>query len=768
MSARSLGGLAAAAAFLASSLWPMVCWAGPLDVERALADGAMTIPAETPQAVLYADLLRRASREQSGLAEAARSLIGRGDTEWSAAAIELLAWTTEAPEGSGVEAMLAWRLMRAANNRECDLFARYRNDLTELSPAFAGGVARAAARCGDAVGALVRITHIDTPTAVLARGEALIAAGDFDSAAIWCARAQTAGAGAPSIELPARQCRAIADVGRGVLPTARGQFLSASEAIAESPWLARRARFEAAIAATWASWNADQPARQPLSLANSLVRTRSEAEVVQALTTLLVAGNPPISPAEGTEGTLDSDQQLASWLRRYAAARARDQIDLFVDAASAAKQPALVLSAVRSLTQPDLVSAKLVELSQHQWLRSAGLLFDPVAWRRAVELWLDSALGPAAPVPAAIADRALSRYEWIRTRWSGQELALDQIPTADTVRRFLATADGTLLVYVIGERSTWVWRVEPTGGELVRLGPGDRWLEPSGEIFGKLDEGLRAGTELLIQPDGYLYGLIWSNLPPPPDQRGGRNLADVFDVIVAPSLRAICTPLGLTARDADSPLSLVVALSATSHDREPYATEWFDPVTIAILPGDAVAAQDGPAVLHIDVPLLAVDDRQGPLLDAGAGTWLRDAYLDHAPTFVTIAPTAASDIARASLVRAAAAAVDFGSAAAFVEVTDRSIARRTAWERLYRDLARGRENTDALRMIARGEAKEPGLGAHGIELVGRSSARLTDPRRSRWLFWSLIVLSIALTASALWRYLRRPRDRFEIEPPEEN
>ncbi len=809
---------------------------GPLEVERALVRGELA-SIDNPESKAYADLLRQITGVGGADPVALAQQLARSTTAaWRAAGLQSLADLNATPEGLDPAAALLLRPLTVAAAGQCGAFETLRDASNATSVEESLALARAESRCGAYRSALLRVAGVigdrapEDPAvpieAVLIYGQIQARLGDDDNAALWCTAAAERAADLPSIKHPAARCAAAADARRGVLPAARDRYIHACEAAAADVWLPPNSRVSAALSGAWSMLNSDSSSRGVRAIALlQTVQALHGAATHRAIVLPLLA-LAALSQSRNAEAAtllkatpLDADPEAALLLRYVAAhstessgtaseaqlqfeavskdAVATQRFELAIAAATDASRIAQRM-AVKERGHAILLDV-LSEVPRSKLDRSLSPLIDPVAVRRAWQGLARLDLGSGKSFSEAASSELLEHIEWLRLRLAGETLPRKRSATVDTTRRFLSSGDGALLAYMIGETQTYVWRVEPTGVVLRTLAAGDELYRIAGPLargedgdrpdpravalHGGLAHDLSVGATLLVLPDGFLYGVPWGALPPPPDKQDAQRFADAYETVVAPSLRAICAPVGLLARDPDAPLGflgLVVAGDGALPDPGSHALRRFDRyervhVTAASLGGPTIVDDDA-AVLHVSLPLIAASLDNDPLFGVTAvregaamlPLTLGQTYRGQIPDLLTIAPASGPVAAPASRVRAAALAIERGSRSAIVSLHGHNGSDAAEiWGRLYADLASGRMNAKAVGRLARREEEMRAIGAHGLIVVGRGTSRVVEPERPGWPFWLLVVLGGGIVALAIWRMRRRTSDPFALEPPDE-
>ncbi|MFN7964840.1 MAG: hypothetical protein U0V87_04015 [Acidobacteriota bacterium] len=810
--------------------------AGPLEVERALVRGDLA-GLDTPEANLYADLLRhRAGATPTDPVAIALQLARSETAAWRASGLQALAELKATPVGLDPAAALLLRPLLVAATGQCEGFEVLRDASSANTIEESLVLARAETKCGAYRSALLRTAGVigdrtpDDPAvpleALLVYGQIQARLGDDDNAALWCGAAAQRAAGLPSIQHPAALCAAAADARRGILPEARDRYITACEATANEPWLPPASRLAAALSGAWSVLNSDLAARGAravalLQTAQSLPSGADDRRLITPLLGLAALAQGRNAEAERIVKTRPTDADAATSLLRGmveahwtenagTASVAQQQFESVAKQALAVQQYELALAAA---TQASRIAQRMAvnerahailldtlsEIPRSRLDRSTSVLVDPAVVRRAWQSLARVELGSSKSVNESVAAGLLEHIEWLRLRLAGESITRQRSASVETTRRFLASDDSALLVYMIGETQTYIWRVESTGLVLRILAPGDELFRIAGPLargedgdrpdpravalHGGLPHDLRVGETLLVLPDGFLYGIPWGALPPPPDDQQAQRFADAYDAVVAPSMRAICAPMGLLARDPDAPLGflgLVVEGDGALPDPGNSALRRFDRyervrVTGASLGGPTIVDDDA-AVLHVSLPLIAATLDNDPLFGVTAARpgsallplTLGQTYRKRIPDLITIASATGPVAAPASRVRAAALAVERGSRSAIVSLHGHTGSDSAEiWGRLYADLARGRLNTKAVARLARREEESRAIGAHGLVVVGRGSSRVVEPEQPGWPFWLLIGLAGGIVAVAIWRLRRRTADPFTVEPPDE-
>jgi len=277
-----------------------------------------------------------------------------------------------------------------------------------------------------------------------------------------------------------------------------------------------------------------------------------------------------------------------------------------------------------------------------------------------------------------------------------------------------------------------------------------------------------------VIPDGVLAGAPWTDmsmLDPRTGQR--RPLGESFDLTLMPTLSAAIAPGGARTQELmeeptflaltvgpDPMLSRIVSLPALAR---------LAAVRIARLGPPAGSAlreelRGRHAVVHVRLPLL-LGGRSVVVGFPGGEAALMDDAIARSPQvdLVTLDPRGGFVEDPASRVRAAERLVEAGARAALVPLEQlEGPAAARFWERFYDELGHGRRKTEALR---RALAASP-MPVH-FALIGHADTRVVSPQRVLWPIWTALALVFAVLVAVLVRVLRRPRDPFDIEPPEE-
>lgn len=830
---RGLLALAVCVLAIGSALDPVQ--AGPLEVERALVAGRQPED-RSDDALAFVEWKQRvvgASPRDPG--EPATRLARSSDPGWRSIGLEGLAVLDRGAEGLAPEAATLLRALAAAHAGRCGEFPQLQGAVSVSSPPEALVLADAERRCGMHEAALGRLAALlpsrrpddpaNDPRAAVLFGMIQAQLGDDDAASMWCGAAARSARGVASIEHRAARCAAAADARRGKLPSGREAYFAACEATTAQRWLPPTERQAAAIAGAFALLALDFPehasrAEALLQLAAALPGADASAPqraALQALALLTRGRADAAAGAAARAGLGRRTDPLAAYVRarliesQAGASAAELALETVARDALTGGEYGVAIAAADyaaridlAMSNPDhargLLTAVLAETTLQRLLSASTPLIDPAATRRAFDRLAQTHLGEAGVPSERGVIALLEQVEWLRQRAAGRAEAFRDAVTVDTARRYLATEDAVVLIYLVGEERSYLWRLDSVSVTLRRLPSGDvlfdalgplaegleRTLDPARAalVHGGLAHTINSGTAMLILPDGFLYNVPWGALPAPPDRPEARWLSDTIDVAVVPSLRALCAPIGLLARDPDAPLELLGLVApgdGALPDPDSGALGRYDrferlsPSAASTLP-----RENDPAVLHLALPLLAADVNGLPLAGAEptrAGGALRplslaSTYTERIPELVTIAPTAGPRAPAATRVRAGARAVERGSRAAIVALHDLPVAEAAAvWERVYGELSRGQRDTAVIARLSRADPAHQPIAAHGLIVVGRGASRLVEPRPQGWAFWLLTTVGAAITGFAIWRARRRrfprsahlPDDEFAIE-----
>lgn len=674
------------------------------------------------------------------------------------------------------------------------------------------------ARGGDALAVLVRAVEnraekIPDPRLALAAGEILLRRGDPEGALAWCSSAADAGNGLPRIRLRAGVCAACAEAARGVLPAGRQAYIEVRRRQLLEPALPLKERIHAGAAAAWTALG-DQTEEGagvaqeilaamdvfPLSGADRQMWTALRALCALELNRLGEAREllDGLSPFAGIR-----EEALASFVEGRFRQRQLDAVAASAAWSHAAESAALAHApeleaailaarAADAADEPDPNRARfLVRQALERWPaggpQGATTPFaDPAFPRRIVEKALLASWYGENPNPRE-AGRLIGDLEGMRLALAGRGGGSAEIPEKDRLERHLASRDAVLALWLIGESRVFLWLADPSGVEgRVLGGPSD--LQPRMEAGGAwpgLEEALRRfprGVQLFIVPDGFLWNAAWNGLPLlAPPGRSPISLRDYFRPAVVPSLFQVVAPDDVAApARREGPRFLALTPRGTGERLAQTAGEQragFSSFRVMSglkeeWPEVERRIAHGLTVLHLGLPLLsggasgeAVEwELTFPAEDAGypAALSLETLLEGHGPIrLATLSSAGPRTLSGASQVRAAGHLVEHGISAALVFPPGRTPEDSVdIWRPFLERLAGGDAVGQAMKGISHA------AGAEFI-LVGNADARVLSPPRAAWPFWAASGAGVFVLFLVALRWLKRRRDPFAVEPPEE-
>ncbi len=789
----------------------------------------------------WARALWRLARGEEGAARDAlvAGLRGKpGDPDLAATMAGLLGEL--GPGESGREALAgggkgnAGLLDALSRDGRCDEVRARLEEGREALPALPGVralAARALARCGAPGAALALLAPVRAardprratdPRVSLAAGEILLAAGDTAAARAWCAGAADRSVGLPLLHHRAAACEAAAAAREGHLPGAYHRWIAGHLAAARDPALPARDRVLAALAAAWAALDRGHPGRA--------------AEGLEALDAVR---GVPASPGVREQGRLLRGMLL---LRMERVREGRDilrsvrqagDVDLAVlgafatameteaqgDVAGAVREYARAEQLARGRGRPELVLAAVVEqfrlearpgetaLARLEVLKPLRELpggwswtnpwADPALPRRAVQVVLDRVLAGGAEGEARLV-QVLSLAEELRSALGMRIARQTNVPEIDRLQRQLAAQDAGMALFVLGETRSWAFFLKPGEISLDTLPAGDtlrEWIGPLGEgrtlpAGGRPQAGSLVGplanfprdAQLLIVPDGFLFGVPWAEMPAPGAfNREACCLGQLFQPAVLPSLARLLAafPVGVAETRAEAHLLAVGRKGLPGIPPDPRVPGLVRFASFRAVEADGVPENDllvdlrgARDVLHLGLPLLAAGGNARQLLLGvrGKDGEVRAVSLDRFQVagerrelVVLDARDGFADdpVSRA---RAACLLVGRGARAAVASLGELPPGRAAArWKEFYGRLGRGQTVFEALRPTLE-ELRDEGTAA--LAVFGRPDVRVLPPPRVRWPFWASLGAALLILAVVFWRLLRRPRDPFDVEPPE--
>ncbi|UCF67596.1 MAG: hypothetical protein JSV80_17840 [Acidobacteriota bacterium] len=815
----------------------------PLRIEDLLVDADVTARG-LGRALAEATIARAQGREGQARSIVMGALRGRGDADAPASTMELDAalWSLllETGPDESARALLAASTASAGRFAYPALLARDGRCEQALDLAeFAGtdrdeqlGIeatllaSQLLQRCDrrERALALLEAAGPGDPRVATSAGWALINLGDYDAAAHWCRQARVGAAGVSPLEHDAALCTAFADALRGVLPAAREDYLDALRNLLADPAAPLPERRRAGLVAAWVALGPRGPrgAQQALALLDETLALEAEpgqrplAGLIRRLA--LVELEQVDEAREGLAGVEEAaageSGVVRALLEAILASAEGDQIG-----AAAAQAHALELARAAALGPlVAAVEAARLELSRRgdreplgrlhaldgleAWTRASVdprtlPLADPALPRRMIEMAMLLESTEDSPTTQQ-AGGLLLTAEQLREALSGRAPRPGSLPRIGQLQRYLAARNGVLLYFLIGERRTFAWLLEPGVTSLHQLEPGDRLeraligsggsesvrqneeREPA--LVTALLDPLSDGSTLLISTDGVLAGVSWNNLPAPERLSAVEHqLAEVFDIALMPTLSDVVAPVGSRLQEMrEEPTLLVIGGPPNEFDGllklpklERYA--WIRSLDPAQSTGRQVAqaTATGQSVVHASMSLLVAGARPASC-EFGLGhrrSVSLESLFESKPEIDLVIVDSfggwSSGVA-ASRVRAGSHAVRLGARTVLVPLSPRSVGERLElWSRFYGELNRGRSKTIALRKaLAELSAASVVAGEHFV-LIGHANTRIMRPERLWWPIWASLLGGLALVAIGLLRLWRRPRDPFEIEPPEE-
>ena len=676
----------------------------------------------------------------------------------------------------------------------------------------------------------------------LLAGESLLALGDFASASRWCGEVAEKSAGLPTLIHPAKRCVAAADALRGIMPRGRLEYIEACRDEMEDPAVMRTRRVDAGLAAVWVTLSGRVPGapRRILDLLTRLERidisssSRTAGEMLALLSQAGLDIVPPKSRiAAATQiSAAESPVPTLAWMvESLRAALSADDPGASV-AMARAEEAARSFEAFELLAAVHYERARMarrdgndslarihVRKALENWLKSEfpfsrTPFFDPGLPRALLETAVEIGL-QGADFSGATAGDILPQIEYEKRLISDGRVEAGSIPGLAEIRQQLASVDGTLIYYVIGETKTFAWRVEPTGSHGRVLPAGDVLFDAVGEggiaeeVLGTLVGSLAKDRILVISPDGFLGGLSWRDLETPNILSAlSGALSTETQITIVPSLRKfINVSIGQVTPKGTAKV-LVMAERRPPFSDDPGET-WFDRFGLSRSPDFSFlefsaenksrvqgAAHRDHAVLHLRAPLLAsgrgdagfVVGLYGRLAASqgrrglGRGNLAREGA--HVRGHLDLNELLGSSIGGAlivldvssgwatnpeSLAAAAARLVDHGAFAAVVPLTPwPEDVRETFWKKFYAGLNQGDVVLEALASSVDGMRSDlGGSPSTSIGYTGSVDLRLAEDRRMVLAFWIPFGLGAAILVVTLLLALRKKKDPFDIEPPEE-
>ncbi|GEM_PF-5863772 len=773
---------------------------------------------------------------------ARRALVGGlsadADPDLRAAMAELL--VDLGPGAAGREALAApgdaapGLLYALSREGRCDeVRARLEQGIDRL-PAVPGArvlAARALARCGLPGEALALLAPVraaedshrrSDPRVSLAAGEILLAAGDSAAARAWCEGAADRSIGLPLVHHRAAACAAAAAAREGFLPGAYHRWIAGHLEAARDPALPARDRVRSALAAAWAALDRGHPGKAAEGLeALDAVRGVSAAPGDRA-TLRLLRGMLLLRMERVREGKAllrsvrrEGEGDLAV-LGAFAAAM---EAEAEGDVAGAVREYGRAEQLARGRGIPELVLAAVVEqyrlearpgdaaLARLEVLRPlrewpggdawGNPWADPGLPRRAVQVVLDRVLAAGAEGEAQLV-RVLSLAEELRSALGMRIARQTDVPEIDRLQRQLAAQDAGMALFVLGETRSWAFFLKPGEISLETLPAGDtlrEWIGPLGEgktlpAGGRPQAGSLVGplanfprdAQLLIVPDGFLFGVPWAEMPAPGAfDREACCLGQLFQPAVLPSLARLLAafPVGVAETREEAHLLAVGLDGLPGIPGDPRVPGLVRFASFRAIDADATPVNDlllelrgARDVLHLGLPLLLAgrEARRFVLGVHGTGHELSALSLDRFQVagerreLVVLDPRDGFADDPVSRARAACLLVGRGARAAVVSLADLPPGRAaTGWKEFYGRLGRGKTVFEALRPLLE-ELRQDGAAA--LAVVGRPDVRVVPPPRVRWPFWASLGAALAILAVVSWRLFRRPRDPFDVEPPE--
>lgn len=660
------------------------------------------------------------------------------------------------------------------------------------------------------------------PRVMLAVGQRLFEVGDLGAAEFWCDRA-TAEAGAhAAYRHQASLCTAAARAQNGRLPSSRVAFLEARLATLRDAARPLAVRGEAGLGAAWMAVASPDPslARRGLEILDEMSVLRlaeAQEESARALRALALARIERLEDASRTISAMRADPRLdprLPWLKLLVQGSIAQRLG---DAATARTSYLRVIDEGSRLGFRDLAAAAALADAE-QALRTAAPLavveraieamrlfparevldispfVDPALPRRALEIAL-AADGLIPPVDAEGGRRVLLAD---RLRH-----ALDGVPDAPLrfpdVTRHLADRDAALSLFLIGESRSYGFLVESSGLREVELLSGDalhrdlaaflaedaRGFAPPSSFGGRLAANLvgftGSETAMLVVPDGFLAAVPWVGL-----LSTSRGLAaDPGEEMrvppsVLPSLAELVRPPVPPRALAENVPRLAYLVASPADATSPTAPERlgrFESVVTADIAPGAIATELGRGgdLLHVDLPLVSAGAsaresvfalKDGAALASAPASMTLAQLVEAArePTLVTIAVRRGWGRVPESAIRAGGRAIEAGADVAIVAVIPEGLDEKTLWDDLYGALARGETIADAVTGALENAPAQP----HPfLQAIGDGSLRLRPQPPRLWPFWLALGLGLTILAVSIARTLRKKRDPFDEEPPEE-
>jgi hypothetical protein len=689
--------------------------------------------------------------------------------------------------------------------------------------------ARALVTCGradDALGWLWSQTPAGVgpvdPALAAAAGEILLQIGDHAAASRWCGEAAQRFEQASPRRHGAAACAAAADALRGLMPAALVRWVEARQAQSDDRAVAPDRRVFAGMAAAWAAAWASDPAlaRQALAILDRLEALPLDGVQVGEMRGLRAIALARLDRTEAAEAVLARAQpgqetdaagralydvaraelllrQGDAQAARAAAVRA-EQMAREVGAVGLAAQAALSVARVDALGDATVASVlEQVEGGLRRWspavLTDERPFDDPAFPRRAAELVIDSGWVESED-RQLLSGRLVTQAQQLLDVIAGAGRTA-AVPEVEDVRRYLAARGAALLLCLVGETRTFAWLVEPGGlraeelpagsalhDALVARGVGP-WrgdvLDPDAarQLVRQLHPALGAEARLLVVPDGFLLELPWSSAFAAGREPGaGAPLPAIL-----PGLTGVTRPPLPVARQVQE-LSFIGLFPPRAGEVAgnfaglgPLASFRMVSVTGEPEPGALLGGAQARRVLHLGLPLLAggagpqqvlfaLRDREQLAREPRVLPLSRILAAPRGVELVALAPRHGWAAGPASAVHAAGASIDQGVRSAIVAVPPAGVtlAADEPWRQLYAEIARGRTLSHA---VAATLARR-GTPLH-LQLVGEADIALLVPVSREWPFWTALGAAGVVVVLALWLALRRPRDPFQIEPPEE-
>lgn len=668
------------------------------------------------------------------------------------------------------------------------------------------------------------------PRLAMAAGALLLRLGDHSSASMWCTLArENAGPLAP-FRHRAATCAAVADAYRGLLPSARDAFLDAREGAMRDPALPLAERSKAGLSAAWALLSGSDPAdaRRGLDLIEELGVLRlptTDDDALRLLRALALGRLERMLEAERELARVRVSTQrepLKAALKEVVTARLRARegddvaaeaaVTRAIDAAQRAGSPEL--SAEAQLVRARLATLSLdvdavadaavaaLEVFPRGGILEASAYADPVLPRRALET--AASLGWSARGEAdGLVERRLLHAERARRAFRGNDPRVPAVETIDSLGRRLADRDAALVAYLVGETRIFVWLVEPGGVRMLELpsgsevqdrllpilaAPGGRYLGPSswGErLLDNLLGGVASGSMLFVVPDGFLEGLPWSILGSGLERASGTGESvSLLPPAVLPSLGALLQAPAVSVMERGEQARVVFLGEETGWYRDPSLARTLERFAAADSVGLAGESAEtllsglgrGSELLHLGLPVLAageIPETTAIFVPADGGLRRDPEALAVARLFqvgrehdvVVFASRDGWSHGPESLVRAAGQAIHSGARGALVVVLPKEGAPLDTWSVLYDALSRGARLADAVGLLIGDSGSE---GVPFVQIVGDAGGRVLPQEPNPWPFYGTLGAGLLVLLVAIFRFARKRRDPFDVEPPEED